>query len=163
MTTLVQRDLEFADGAPWIFDFDGLVHATPAEVWAAFVDNESWTIWFERCRSCKATSAVFDGVGSTRSIAVNGLRVDERFIAWEPERLWAFTATAMRMSMFTSLVERATFDEPEPGRIRIAYRMAAQPKWWAKPLRGVIAGQATKSFAKSFAALDVHLADRRKA
>lgn len=162
MGTMIERDLVFADRAPWIFDFDGLVRATPAEVWSAFIDNESWTIWFSKCRSCTATSDVFDGVGSTRSISVNGLRVDERFIAWQPERLWAFTATAMRMSMFTSLVERAVFDEPEPGRTHIAYRMAAQPKFWAKPLHRLIAGQATKAFAKSFAALDVHLADRRE-
>jgi uncharacterized protein YndB with AHSA1/START domain len=160
---MVQRDLVFADRAPWIFDFDGLVTANPAEVWAAFIDNESWTIWFANCKSCRATSDPFDGVGSTRSIEVNGLRVDERFIAWQPERLWAFTATAMKVSFATSLVERVLFDEPEPGRTHIAYRMAMQPKFWARPIRRLVGSQATKAFAKSFAALDTYLAAVRAA
>lgn len=158
---MVTRDLVFADRAPWTFDFDGRFHATPAEVWAALIDNESWPIWFEKCRSCRTTSAPSGGVGSTRSIEVNGLRVDERFIGWEPERLWAFTATAMRMSFATSLVERVTFADPTPGTTRITYRMAIDPKWWSRPLRRFIAGRAAKSFEHSFVALDAYLARQR--
>ena len=161
MSTMVTRDLVFADRAPWIFDFHGRFHATPTEVWAALIDNESWTIWFEKCRSCRATSEPFGGVGSTRSIEVNGLRVDEQFIGWEPERLWAFTATAMRMSFATSLVERVTFDDAAPGETSILYRMAMDPKWWGRPLRRLVASRAAISFERSFAALDAHLARRR--
>jgi uncharacterized protein YndB with AHSA1/START domain len=161
MTVLVPQDLVFADRAPWIFDFEGLINASPAEVWAAFIDNESWTVWFERCKSCRATSDPFDGVGSTRAIEVNGLRVEERFIAWQPERLWAFTATAMRMSFATSMVERAIFTELDGGKTRISYRMAVQPRLWGRPLHRLIASRGAVSFARSFVALDAYLATRR--
>ena len=68
---MVPRDLVFADRAPWIFDFDGLVTATPAEVWAAFVDNESWTIWFANCKSCRATSEPFSAVGVPSGVGLS--------------------------------------------------------------------------------------------
>ncbi len=162
MTKLIEQDIGFADTAPWILDFEGVVTATPAEVWAAFIDNQSWTKWFKNCRSCVATSATFDGVGATRAISVNGLRVDERFIGWEPERLWAFTATAMRMPFTTSLVERVQFTDLADGTTKIDYRMAMAPKRWAGPLRKVIASQATKAFAQSFRDLDAYLATTRR-
>lgn len=161
MTRLVTRDLVFADRAPWILDFHGTFHAPAAEVWAALIDNERWPVWFEKCKRCWATSEPFGGVGSTRSIEVNGLRVDEQFIAWEPEVLWAFTATAMRMSFATSLVERVTFEPAAPGTTQILYRMALDPKWWGRPLRRLIASRAAISFERSFAALDAHLARQR--
>ncbi|MCU1394628.1 MAG: polyketide cyclase [Ilumatobacteraceae bacterium] len=161
MSVLVPQDLVFADRAPWRFDFEGLVHATPAEVWSTFIDNESWTQWFTRCKACTATSDPFDGEGSTRRIDVNGLRVEERFIAWQPERLWAFTAEKMRMSFAVSMVERALFDEPTPGWTHISYRMAVQPHWWALPLRRLIASQGAATFQRSFIALDHYIAEHR--
>jgi len=161
VTTLVPQDLAYVDTAPWIFDFEGIVTGSPDEVWDMFIDNESWTVWFKGCRACRATSATFDGIGSTRSISVNGLRVDERFIAWEPGRLWAFTGVSMRLSFASSLVERAAFSDLGDGRTRIDYRMAVTPKRWASLIRSTIAKQATKSFAVSFANLDRALAARR--
>ena len=161
MTTLAPRTLSFAYTAPWRFDFEGLIDATPAAVWAAFVDNESWTVWFKKCRECKATSPTFDGIGSTRHISVNGLYVDEEFIGWEPQKLWAFTAVKMRMSFAKAMVERARFDVLADGRTRIDYRMAIEPFAWAKPLRRLVEKQAAASFASSFANLNRYLADAR--
>ena len=157
VTKLIPQDLAFADTAPWRFDFVGTVNAPPSKVWASFIDNHSWTEWFKNCKDCRATSDRFEGVGSTRSIRVNGLRVDERFVAWEPERLWAFTGVAMNMAFASSLVERATFTELPGERTRIDYRMAVAPKRWASPLRRLVASQATKAFAVSFANLDRYL------
>ena len=162
MTALVRKTLAFADDAPWTFDFEGVINATPAEVWAAFIDNESWTIWFKRCKECRATSDPFDGIGSTRHIAVNGLTVDEEFIGWEPERLWAFTAVNMRMSFAKAMVERAQFEALPDGRTKISYRMAVDPHAWAKPIRRIMQTVAGKTFAASFTQLDAYLADRRR-
>ena len=161
MTALVPKTLAFADDAPWTFDFEGLIDAAPAEVWAAFIDNESWTTWFKKCRECRATCDPFGGIGSTRHIAVNGLTVDEQFIGWEPEHLWAFTAVQMRMSFAKAMVERARFEALPDGRTKVDYRMAIEPHLWARPIRRIVHGQATKTFAVSFAQLDAYLAGRR--
>lgn len=161
MSRFTPQDLAFADTATWTFDFQGLVTGTPAEVWAAITDNESWTVWFKRCSACRATSDPFGGVGSTRFIQVNGLRVYEQFIAWEPEELWAFTVTDMTPRFADAMVERATFHAVDDRHTRIDYRIAVHPTWWAKPLRRLVAGQSAKSFTASFARLDQYLAARR--
>lgn len=162
MSRFTPQELAFADEAPWTFDFEGLVTGTPAEVWAAFTDNESWTVWFANCRQCRATSEPFDGVGSTRYIRVNGLGVHERFIAWDPGQLWAFTVTDMTMPFADAMVERVRFQAVDDRHTRIDYRIAARPRWWAAPLRRVIAKQSAKAFAKSFARLDQYLAAARR-
>jgi uncharacterized protein YndB with AHSA1/START domain len=161
MTALTRKPLSFADDAPWRFDFEGQINATPADVWAAFVDNESWTTWFKRCRECRATSTPFGGVGSTRHISVNGLTVDEEFIGWEPERLWAFTAVQMRMSFAKAMVERAQFEPLPDDRTKVSYRMAIEPHGWAKPIRRIVQSQAARTFEASFAGLDTYLATQR--
>ena len=161
MTALAPQELSFADEAPWQFDATALLHATPAEVWSVFTDNQSWTVWFKNCRSCATTSEAEGGVGSTRLIDVSGLRVNERFIAWEQQRQWAFTAIDMRMSFATAMVERATFQQMSDATTRVDYRIAVQPTWWARPLRRLLAGQVSKSFATSFRQLDAYLSKKR--
>ncbi len=158
MAALIPQDIGFADTAPWTFDFEGTISASPARVWATWTDNPSWAVWFKGCKSCTTTSPSAAGVGATRSIKVNGLTADERFIAWEPERLWAFTVVAIKPAFATSMVERVTFSDLGDDRTRIDYRIAVAPRTWAKPLRALVAGQGGKSFAKSFQQLDAYLA-----
>jgi uncharacterized protein YndB with AHSA1/START domain len=159
VATLIPRDLAFADTAPWRFDFQATIAAAPARVWPAWTDNRGWETWFQRCKACTTTSASAEGVGATRQIKVNGLTADEEFIAWEPERLWAFTVTAIKPSFATSMVERVSFTDLGD-RTRIDYRIAVAPRRWAKPLRGIVASQGAKSFAVSFRQFEAYVASR---
>lgn len=160
MARLIQQDLAFADTAPWKFDFEAIISAAPAKVWSAWTDNPGWAKWFKNCKSCVTTSPSSEGVGATRTITVNGLTVDEVFIAWEAERLWAFTVASMKPSIAKSMVERVTFTDLGNGRTRINYRIAIEPRGWAKPLRAIVAGQGAKAFATSFAQFDKFVAAR---
>jgi uncharacterized protein YndB with AHSA1/START domain len=135
----------------------GLIEAPVACVWSTFTDDPSWAIWFDGCKSCESTSTPPGGVGSTRSISVGGLRVDERFIAWEPERLWAFTVVNMRPAFAQAMVERVTFTDLAGEQTRIDYRIAIAPRRWAKPLRKVFAKRMSAAFATSFQNLNTHL------
>ena len=150
---LEPADAGFFDNAPWRFDFPGIVSAAPARVWEFLTDNEGWTRWFKNCVECRSTSKPVGGVGSTRYISVNGLQVNEEFIAWEPRRLWAFTAVDLNIPFARRLAERATLTDLGGSKTRVDYRMAVEPAKWARPLRGLIASQAAKSFAESYEAL----------
>ena len=154
---LTPGDMAFLDTAHWQIDVVANLEAAPNKVWAALADNQGWAKWFKNCVSCTSTSTPADGVGSTRSINVNGLRVDERFIAWEPEQTWAFTAEKINRGFATCLVECVRLSPTERGGTRIDYRMAADPSWWAKPLRAVMSKSVRASWVKSFATLDKQL------
>ena len=160
MARMIQQDLAFADTAPWKFDFEGIISAPPAKVWTAWTDNPGWAVWFKNCRSCVTTSPTAEGVGATRTIKMNGLTAEEVFIAWEPEHLWAFTVTSIKPSFAKSMVERVRFADLGNGRTRINYRIAVEPRGWAKPLRPIVAAQGAKAFVTSFAQFDKFVAAR---
>jgi uncharacterized protein YndB with AHSA1/START domain len=154
MARLVPQELAFADSAPWMFDIVGTFEVPVDRVWATFTDNPSWAKWFAGCSSCTSTSSPADGVGSTRTIRVRGLKIDERFVAWEPNRLWAFTVISMRPAFASGMIERATFTDLGGIRTRIDYRVAIAPRRWAVPLRKLIAKQLSAAFESSFAKLN---------
>lgn len=163
MSRLEPQPASFADTAPVRLDFTATVEATPAEVWAAFTENRSWEQWFSGCRECRDTSTPFGGVGSTRHIEVRGLTVDEVFVAWAPEREWAFTVVEMKRSFATAMVERARFHAVGDRQTRIDYRMAIAPKPWFRPFVPVMRAGATRAFRASFVALERYLRSRRSA
>lgn len=136
MASLSPREIDFADAAPVRIDGSATLDATPAEVWAVLLDYEAWPRWFRGLHTCRATSEPATGVGSTRTVTLAKGRsvVEERFIAWEDERLWAFTATSMSPAMFRSLVERVTIEPVDAGRTTVTYRMAFEPKPALRPV-----------------------------
>jgi uncharacterized protein YndB with AHSA1/START domain len=154
MGQLAPQELSFADSAPWKFDMVGTFDTPVDRVWATFTDNPSWAKWFDGCSSCTSTSSPAEGVGSTRTIRVRGLKIDERFIAWEAERLWAFTVVSMRPAFASGMIERATFTDLGGTGTRIDYRVAIAPRKWAGPLRNLIEKQLSAAFESSFRKLN---------
>jgi uncharacterized protein YndB with AHSA1/START domain len=136
MASLQPREIDFAESAPVRIDGSATLDATPAEVWEVLLDYEAWPRWFRGLHSCRATSVPATGVGSTRTVTLANGRsvVEERFIAWEDERLWAFTATSMTPGAFRSLVERVTIEPVDAARTTVTYRMALDPKPVLRPL-----------------------------
>lgn len=134
MATLVPRAIDYAETAPVRIEGSATLDATPAEIWAVLLDYETWPRWFRGVRSCRSTSDPATGVGSTRTVGLGGgSTVDEEFIAWEDERLWAFTAVAMTPNLFRSLVERCTLEPLDEARTTVTYRMALDPKPILRP------------------------------
>lgn len=154
---LAPADLDFFADPPWRFDVTGVLDAPPAAVWAAFTDNAGWTRWFKGCKECLSTSDPAEGVGSTRFISVNGLQVDERFIGWEPEKLWAFTVVDISPKFARRMAERAQFSELPDGRTQVDYRIAVEPAPWAFALKVPMGWGVRRSFATSFVTLNRQL------
>jgi len=64
------------------------------------------------------------GVGSTREVTfLYGLgKLKERYIGWEDQKLWSFTATSFRPGVFSKFVERVTFEPVDDDSRRVHYR-----------------------------------------
>ena len=161
MATLQPQELEFAETAPFIAEGLHVAAGTPAEVWEVLLDYPAWPRWFNGVKTCESTSDPATGVGSTRTVALQGGgRVDERFIAWEDERLWAFTGVAAPR-LLDALVERVTLRPVDEDRTEVTYRMAA--RWWGPfALLGKgIRGKVEQNLTASLRNLDAELAARR--
>lgn len=162
MGTLIPEDLSFADSAPVVAEHTATIDGTPEEVWAAVLDYERWPTWFPGVKSCRATSDPATGVGSTRRVAIPGSTVDERFIAWEDERLWAFTALNGPPG-FERLVERITLEQLGPRLTQITYRMAIGPRRGYSTVLKLARGRLEKNLQVALRNLNAEVARNRTA
>jgi hypothetical protein len=67
-----------------------------AQLFATLEDGPSWSKWVLGIREVNWTSPTPFARGTTRTVkAMGGIRVDEVFWAWEPNRCIGFSITAM--------------------------------------------------------------------
>ena len=100
---------------------------SPAQLFACFEDNASWSQWVPVIRNATWTSPLPVMQGSTRTVEiVSGVRLDEVFWAWQPQRRIGFRVTAASTRMIAALLE--CFDVTPLGtqRCTLRWRMAAE-------------------------------------
>lgn len=154
MLKLTPRDTDFVDTAPIRITTVVTVKATPEEVWAVMADNERWPEWFKAAKSCRTTSAVSGGVGSTRWIHVDLFKVNERFIAWDPPRRWAFTILDVNLPGIVSVVEHALIEPAGTGETRVTYVMASEVRPYLRPLVPILRWRLAGMFKQGLAGIE---------
>lgn len=159
MPSLEPADPTFATTAPRIVTVDHVVDAPASAVWEVVTDNPGWVEWFPTMTSSENTSDPTSGVGSTRTVKVGGLRADERFVAWEPEKLWAFTITKTNLPMAKRFLEQLEFT-PDGDKTRVRYTGAYEPHPLVRPIGGFIDKQLRSTWANGLAGLAAVTASR---
>ena len=77
-----------------------------AQLFATLADGPSWSKWVLGIREVNWTSPKPFAKGTTRTVKmVGGIRVDEVFWAWEPNRRMGFSITAMSKGWVSALAE----------------------------------------------------------
>lgn len=162
MAKMAEQDISYADTAPVIAEGTAVVDGTPAEVWAVLADHRTWPEWFPSVKKVEPTSTKESGVGMTRRVTVaGGPTVDERFIAWDEEKLWSFTGVSGKPAAFKKLVERAIIEPVDDTHTRITYRMAFEPAAVFKPLSGILKKQISKQITQGMVNLGKQVTARR--
>jgi hypothetical protein len=121
-------DASFFDTAPMRFRNAVELVARPADVFAIFEDGESWPRWFHGIRKVVWTSNKPYGVGTTRTVWLTGVSVDEHFFRWEQDRRLSFYLTGHSMPLFHALAEDYLLEEVAPSKTRFTYSMAIEPR-----------------------------------
>ena len=140
MPTLTPEDRHFVNNAPKRISVERRVAATPARIWELLADTPGWTSWFPTMTSAVSTSDPSHGVGSTRKVHVGRLVADEQFIAWEPERLWAFTIVKTNIPMAKRFTEQVELI-PDGDETVVRYTGAFEPLVLTRPIARIVAGQ----------------------
>lgn len=136
MHPLTPRPLEWIDHAPVRASRSRRIGQPPSVAWAAIADHASWPQWFPRMVSAEA-AATGEGVGGSRHVDVGLVQVDEEFLAWEPERRFAFTVTASSRPGLVSMAEDVRLTPDGTGACTVTYTIGMEPNG-ARYLRPVL-------------------------
>lgn len=155
MAPMTPRPLEWIDTAPVRVSRSRRIAQPPAVVWSAIADHAGWTEWFPRIASV-TPGEVADAVGGTRTVDLGAAAVEEEFLAWEPERHFAFTLTSSTKPGLRSMVEDIRITPDGDRACTVTYTMAIEPVG-GKLLRPVVAPLFRKAIADGLAGLAGHV------
>lgn len=127
--------LDFVDRAPVVIDARRRLPFAPERVFDVLADATLWPRWIVGMVAAEWTSSPPHGVGSTRRVALGPLQVHERFIAWEPPRLLAFTFVEANAPFARAGVERLDLARVDDDATALRYRMALDPSLGPLPDR----------------------------
>jgi hypothetical protein len=118
----------FFDTAPMRFRNVVELAAPPAKVFAIFEDGDSWPKWFRAIHKVAWTSSRPYGVGSTRTVWMALVTLEEHFFRWEKDRRCSFYLTGHSMPLAHALAEDYLLEELSPGKTRFTYTVAMEPR-----------------------------------
>jgi uncharacterized protein YndB with AHSA1/START domain len=147
MATTTRQTIDWSETAPIRVQGSARSTASPEAVWAVLADHARWPEWFPNVKAVEILGPA-EGVGARRRVKVPGMAVDEEFIAWEPGRLFAFTATAVKPPVFRSLVEHCRIEPTDDGGCTVTWSMCIGPAPWAAPFLKLARGTLVKSVTK---------------
>ncbi len=115
------------DDAPFRMVQGAVLPGTPDAVFAELADPARWLGWFPLMRRAEWTSPATACVGAERAVALRLLGTfDERILAWEPGKRFAFTMTASTSPLATQMAEDWRLSR-EAGGTRLEWIVAAVP------------------------------------
>jgi Polyketide cyclase / dehydrase and lipid transport len=97
--------LDFLTSAPVRFDYAAPLPAPPAAVFAAIsADPSTWT-WFPGLTNARYESAAPHGVGTIRSVVMDGVAYRETLLAFDAPTRWAYRVDESSDATFRALAE----------------------------------------------------------
>ena len=136
MAELVHRTLDWIATAPVVISESREMPVSAAAAFAVVADHERWPQWFTSLKRVEVTGEP-TGVGGRRRVHLRGASVDEEFIGWEPDRLFAFTLTHASRPIARSMAESVRVEPLGDDRCRVTYTQAIEPHGWMKPMLAV--------------------------
>jgi uncharacterized protein YndB with AHSA1/START domain len=131
------EDLSFPERALVRLTFSRLVPAPPEKVFDVLADHEGWARWFVDFEKAVVTSPEREGVGMKRRVWVGPMRFEERFLAWERGRRFAFTMLDTKLPIVSAIVEDWRL-APVEGGTRVDYAVGIDLPVWIRPLKRLL-------------------------
>jgi hypothetical protein len=121
-------DSSFFDTAPMRFRNGVELAAAPADVFAVFEDGDSWPKWFHAIHKVVWTSNKPYRVGTTRTVWLTAVTIDEHFFRWEQDRRFSFYLTGHSMPLFHAFAEDYLLEGLAASKTRFTYSVAIEPR-----------------------------------
>jgi len=133
---LAPVELDFLTTAPVRFTYTEPLPAPAAVVFSAIsADPSTWT-WFPGLADARYESPPPFGVGTLRSVVMDGVAYRETLLAWDEPHRWAYRVDESADATFLALAEDWVMqDAPEGSTLAWTFAVEPQPE-----LREVIEG-----------------------
>ena len=119
-------DASFFERAPTIHRIELDLPASAERVFSVLEDGEAWTRWFPEIQRVTWTSPSPLGIGTTRTVALTSITVDEYFFEWEPGRRFSFYFTQATRPLARSFAESYRLSPTGPQTCRFTWVIAYQ-------------------------------------
>jgi len=134
-------DAAFLDNAPLRFVESVDLPLPPSRAFAILEDSETWPQWFRGMKRVTWTSALPFGVGTTRTVELESVTVEEHFFRWEQDRRFSFCITTHNRPLWHALAEDYLLTESAEGHTRFTYTMALDPRLLLRVAPGITCKQ----------------------
>ncbi len=158
MPSLEAVEPDFANTASRTVVVERTIDATPSDLWSIIADNVGWPAWFPGMKRCDTTSAMATGVGATRTVKVGALEAEERFVAWDAPRVWAFCVTRTNIPIASKMYEQLEL-EPADGGTLVRYTGAFEPHRLNRLVFGLIEKNVRGAWTKGLDGLAARAAE----
>ncbi len=125
-------DIDFIQRATTVVRSSTVLDASAEAVFGIFSEAEEWPKWFKGITKVVWTTPKPFGVGTTRTVSLGALKVEEYFFAWEDDRRFAFCFTSTNLPFVKALVEEYCLVPLGENSCEFTYTVAYDP---ALPLR----------------------------
>jgi hypothetical protein len=127
MKQMAPMSLAELDSAPFRMVLSDVRPGSPAAVFAELAEPERWLGWFPLMTKAGWSSSQTACVGAERKVALRLLgRFEERFLAWEPGKRFAFTMIASTSPLARQMAEDYRLTR-EAGGTRLEWTIGAVP------------------------------------
>lgn len=124
--------IEFLDNAPVKFVNTVDLAASPAQVFAIFENAEAWPHWFKEILQVEWHHPQPYGVGTTRTVKLTTVTVEEYFFIWEQDNRFAFYLTSMSLPLANALVEVYELIPIGENRSQFTHTVCLEPSFWLR-------------------------------
>jgi len=127
MPTCRPVDINFVNTAPVVIVNTVEINAPAESIFSVFEDEHAWPQWFDDIKSVDWTTPKPYGIGTTRTVNLGALSVDEYFFLWEDNARFAFYFTQCSLPLFKALMEDYRLEEIGNNKTRFTYTVAYEP------------------------------------
>lgn len=124
--------IEFLEHAPVKFVNQVELAASPAQIFAIFENAKAWPHWYKEIVNVEWHGPKPYGVGTTRTVKLTTVTVEEHFFIWEQNEQLAFYFTGMSLPLTNALVEDYRLTPLGNHRSQFTYTVGLEPSFWLR-------------------------------
>lgn len=132
-----EQTADFVETAPVRFFVERPIPCSAARLFEIFEDAEAWTAW-AGLASVEWTSPMPITAGTTRTVRLGPVEVDEVFLIWQPEERMSFYFTAGSTGVFRAFVEDYRVKTIDDGHCELRWHMGLELEGLARALGPVL-------------------------